>query len=303
MTSPVLLLVNPSSGSDDKASLIERAHKSFEGREHPLEVVRLRSGDDIAARARSAISGKPHAVIAAGGDGTVSAVASVLVDSGTRFGVVPAGTLNHFAKALGIPMELDAALAIAAGDTTRMVDVGEVNGRIFVNNSSIGLYPSIVVSREKQQHRLGRGKWPAFAWAIFAALRRYPFLFVRLRTGNEELVRRTPFVFIGNNEYVMEGLRIGTRARLDGGVLGVYMPHHTGRCGLLALAVRALFSRLRDSRELDAVSLPGFSIETPHRRLPVALDGEVQLLDLPLVYRLRPRALTVLAPPADGDAA
>ena len=240
------------------------------------------------------MSGKPHAVIAAGGDGTVSAVASVLVDSGTRFGVVPAGTLNHFAKALGIPMELDAALAIAAGDTVRTVDVGEVNGRIFVNNSSIGLYPSIVVSRTRQQHRLGRGKWPAFAWAMIAALRRYPFVFVRLSTGKDELVRRTPFVFIGNNEYRMEGFAIGERAALDRGQLSLYVAQRPGRLRLVLLALRAVFGRLLQARDFDAMLANDIVVESRHHRLRVATDGEVTVMVPPLHYRIRPRSLAVM---------
>jgi len=102
------------------------------------------------------------------------------------------------------------------------VDVGEVNRRIFLNNSSLGLYPTIVREREKQQ-RLGAGKWPAFVWAAVAALRRYPFLDVRLSADGKEFSRRTPFVFVGNNEYLMERLTIGMRECLDKGQLSLYM--------------------------------------------------------------------------------
>ena len=294
----MLLIVNPLSGTNDGGDLVARAEQAFAAAGRRLEVIRLRHGDDIAALARNGIDRETDGVIAAGGDGTVSAVASVLAGTATPLGVIPAGTLNHFVKALGVDADLDAALAVILRGGIRAVDVGEVNGRVFVNNSSIGLYPSIVSARTRQQQRLGRGKWPAFAWALLSALRRYPFLFVRLCAGPKQIVCRVPFVFIGNNEYNMEGLRIGTRERLDGGVLGVYMSRGTGRWGLVRLALRALFSRLRDARDLDVVRLAEFSIETPHRRLQVACDGEVHWLESPLMYRVRPRALRVFAPSA-----
>jgi hypothetical protein len=159
-----------------------------------------------------------------------------MVGSGVRFGVLPLGTLNHFAKDLGIPLELDEAVRNLATGLPRQVDVGEVNGRIFLNNSSLGLYPDIVRDREEQQRRLGRGKWPAALWATLAALRRYPFLSMRLTVNGETLARRTPFVFIGNNRYTMEGLAIGERDCLDDGLLSLYVAQHPTRLGLLRFA-------------------------------------------------------------------
>jgi diacylglycerol kinase family enzyme len=160
----------------------------------------------------------------------------------------------------------------------REVDVGEVNGRIFLNNSSLGLYPDIVRDRERQQHRLGRGKWPAALWATVAALRRYPFLSVRMEAGGERLARRTPFVFIGNNEYTMRGLAIGARARLDAGKLSLYVAQRPGRLGLLRFALRALAGRLAQERDFDVLLSETIDIETRHQHLRVATDGEVNLM-------------------------
>ena len=230
------------------------------------------------------------------GDGTINAVASVVLDSGAVFGVLPMGTLNHFARDLRIPIQLDAAIATLAAGHVAQVDVGEVNGRIFLNNSSLGLYPDIVRDRQRQQRRLGRGKWTAFGWATLAALRRYPFLSVRLTLGEQGHARRTPFVFIGNNEYHMQGFNIGERARLDGGALSVYVAQRPTRWGLLKLALRALLGRLRQSREFHVFQAGEMVIETRHRRLRVATDGEVTVMAPPLRYRIRPAALPVIVP-------
>jgi diacylglycerol kinase family enzyme len=178
----------------------------------------------------------------------------------------------------------------------RRVDVGEVNGRIFLNNSSLGLYPDIVRDREKQQRRLGRGKWPAAVWATLAALRRYPFLSMRLTVNGKTLARRTPFVFIGNNRYTMEGLAIGERDHLDDGLLSLYVAQHPTRLGLLRFAVDALLGKLGSERDFDVLEADGFEIDTHHAHLHVATDGEVTQMATPLRYRVRPGALTVLVP-------
>jgi diacylglycerol kinase family enzyme len=219
-----------------------------------------------------------------------------------HFGVLPLGTLNHFAKDLGIPLDLIDAVRNLATGVPREVDVGEVNGRIFLNNSSLGLYPDIVRDREKQQRRLGRGKWPAALWATLAALRRYPFLSMRLTVNGETLARRTPFVFIGNNRYTMEGLAIGERDHLDDGLLSLYVAQHPTRLGLLRFAFDALCGKLGSERDFDVLEAAGFEIDTHHRQLHVATDGEVTLMKPPLRYRMRPGALTVLVPRATMDA-
>lgn len=254
------------------------------------------SGEEMIATARQALADGADMIVAGGGDGTVNAVASVVAGSGVRFGVLPLGTLNHFAKDLNIPLVLDEAVANLAHGVAMRVDVGEVNGRIFLNNSSLGLYPAVVRDRDQQQRRQGRSKWVAFSWAAIAALRRYPFLNVHLRINGEEHARRTPFVFIGNNEYIMQGLNMGGRERLDGGVLSLYVAQRPTRLGLLRLAFHALRGSLAEARDFDVLTATSMEIDTRHPRLHVATDGEVTLMQTPLSYRLRPAALTVMVP-------
>ncbi len=214
-------------------------------------------------------------------------------------GVLPLGTLNHFAKDLRIPLDLEGAAQTVISGRPAPVDVAEINGRIFLNNSSLGLYPTIVEEREKQQ-RLGFGKWPAFVWATLAAFRRYPFLHVRLVAGGNKIARKTPFVFVGNNEYLMERLNIGGRKRLDRGLLSLYVTNRTGRWGLIRLALRALLGRLREEKDFLALSTDEVRIETRHRRLRVAFDGEVDTMQTPLHYQSRPGGLRVMVPAAEN---
>ena len=262
-----------------------------------------RSGEEIVRLAREAArDSKVQIVVAGGGDGTVNAVASELVGTEKTLGVLPLGTLNHFAKDLNIPLDLEgAARNLVEGEAVR-VDVGEVNERVFINNSSLGLYPSIVRHREKQQERLGRGKWFAAAWATFEVFRRYPLFSVRLSADGKEFRRRTPFVFIGNNEYQMDTFNLGARSCLDAGHLSLHLTRDIGRLGLVRLAFSALFGRLRESKDFDALCTKEVWIETRRSRLRVATDGEVTIMRSPLHYRVRPGALRVIAPkPVTSD--
>jgi YegS/Rv2252/BmrU family lipid kinase len=296
------VIINAASGADDKKEARAQLEKVFAAANVAARIQLAQSGDEIIQFARRAVKDNCQPIIAGGGDGTINAVASLLVDTDRTLGVLPLGTLNHFAKDLKIPLDLEGAARVCLEGREMRVDVGEVNERIFLNNSSLGLYPNIVRHREKQQERLGRGKWPAFVWATLTMLRRYPFLNVRLSTDEQSLLRRTPFVFIGNNEYEMESFNIGARSCMDKGQLSLYVAHRTGRLGLLRLALRALFGKLRDAQDFDAVCTKELWIETRHpKRLRVATDGEVTIMTTPLHYRARAGALRVLVPKGSDE--
>lgn len=300
----LIAIINSAAGGDGKDSIAERLSDIFRSGEIEARVVLVGNGAEIAAKTREAVRERPHIIIAGGGDGTINAVASEVVGTNIALGVLPLGTLNHFAKALRLPLDIEEAAQVVLTGSVIEVDVGEVNGRIFLNNSSLGLYPSLVRRRETQQEELGRGKWTAAAFAALTLLRRHALLRVRLSVNGDEIERRTPLVFIGNNVYQMSGLRIGERERLDAGQLSLYLPHGPGRRGLVMLAIRALFGRLRESADFDALIAASIGIKTHHARLPVAIDGEVALMDTPLAYRIRPHALRVIVaqtPPERGS--
>lgn len=299
MTRSVVVLLNVRSGGGNDAALAARVAALFE-RAGARADVRLVHGGELAAALPAAIERRPDAIVAGGGDGTVGSVAAALVDGPIALGVLPLGTLNHFAKDLRLPLALEPAIERIARGEVRRVDVGEVNGRVFVNNSSLGLYPDIVRERERQQRRLGRGKWAAFVWASIGALKRFPFLGVRLSIDGRAATRRTPFVFIGNNVYSMQGFTIGERERLDAGCLSLYVAQRAGRLKLLMLALHALFGRLEQARDFDATCAAGIDVESKRKRLRVATDGEITTMTPPLHYRTRPASLLVVAgePPA-----
>lgn len=261
----------------------------------------LPDGCQLQAATQQALASRPEVIVAGGGDGTLSTVAGVLAGSGVALGILPLGTLNHFAKDAGIPLGLAAAVETVCRGRVTKVDVGRVNGRVFINNSSLGLYPEVVDKRDELRRQAGHGqlrhgKWPASVWAAFWVFRRFLFLRVRIHLDGEILDRRTPLVFIGNNRYDLEGLRLGSRDRLDEGRLSVYIIRRTGRLGLIALAVQLLLGRVRQSREFESLQAIRIEITTRRRSIRVATDGEVNRLATPLCYEADPGALSIVVP-------
>lgn len=236
------------------------------------------------------------AFIAAGGDGTVNCVASALAGSERTMGVLALGTLNHFARDLNLPLALEDAIAVIAAGQTRLVDAGEVNGHVFVNNSSLGAYPRMVLQREHLKQN-GRNKWASLVVASLRAFVRFRSIQVEMQIGAEKTICPTPFLFIGNNQYSLDGLNAGTRKTLDQGRLALYLAPGANRKDILRMAVEALLGRIRKDPVYEELSAEAFSASTRGRRhLHVALDGEVMRLRCPLRYRSRPGALRVLCP-------
>ena len=294
MARKIEVIINAGSGSVLGDETSDSLRDRFIEHGLPPTIHFVRSGSEIQALASQAAE-RADIVVAGGGDGTISTVAIEVANAGKTLGVLPLGTLNNFSKDLGIPQDIfESVRTIATGDV-KVIDLAEVNGRIFINNSSIGLYPRIVLRRVEHQ-RLGRGKWNAAFWAALQMFRVSPFLKVRIELGGKSFLRKTPFVFVGNNEYEMDLYNIGRRTSLDEGELSVYFLHRGGRWGVMLLLLRTLFGRLRQWKDFEEVNTDQITIQTRKKKLHVALDGEVVTMMTPLVYRTRPRALKVIVP-------
>jgi diacylglycerol kinase family enzyme len=299
----ITVLLNAAAGATpaDQAHEDERTVRDAFASADAKVDIRHVTGPDLTATARQlAETGNDHTVIvAAGGDGTQSAVAAALAGKPAVMGVLPMGTLNHFAKDLGLPQEISDAARVIATGRPRAIDVGEVNGRVFINNSSIGLYPHVVRHRDDMRERLGHNKWYAMFRAIITIFRRFPVVSLRMTVNGETLERTTPFVFVGNNTYEIDRLNLGQRASLEKGELCVYFANRTGRLGMLRLAFRALLGHLRQDRDFNALCATELWIDTGRSSISVAADGEVMRLTPPLHYRVRPKALNVILPDHD----
>ncbi len=251
-------------------------------------------------------------IAAGGGDGTINAVASELlaaerlnskprnselIRAEIALGVLPLGTLNHFAGDMGIPEEMEAALGVLANGRVLSVDVGTVNNRIFLNNSGLGLYPEMVHNREQRQ-KSGASKWPAMIIESVKAFLRYRVLQLHIQVDGIDLQRRTPAVFVGNNDYSLEHAFAPRRTTITDGTLCLYIPHPKSRLGLVWFSLRAFFGNPTPGTDFDKFMATEFTIRSRHEKLRVSLDGEVTLLKTPLEYSVQPAALRVMVPPA-----
>ncbi len=289
------LILNPHSGTRPHRAKPEAIKALLASAGLDLTVAIIGAHQDATELARDAVRQGFDTVVACGGDGTISAVASALVGTEAALGVLPFGTLNHFAKDLHIPVDTDEAVRVVARRKIEHVDIAEVNGTFFVNNSSLGIYPNIVIERERRR-RTGWNKWIALGAATLHVLRRYPFMDVCIQAGGHSIARRTPFVFIGNNEYEIRGFNIGRRDALNLGRLYLYVAAPVSRPRLIGMAIAALFGRIGKTGALELFSLPEAWIDTPRRRVRVSTDGEVRRFATPLHYVLRSRALKVIVP-------
>ncbi len=278
-----VIFVNPSSGPDDTdvAALRDRfaGYEVIEGDAEGL--------DDAIDQA---LAGGAEVIGMAGGDGSVSCAASHLVDTGHALIVIPAGTRNHFAHDIGVD-DLEAAVGAATAGNRTKVDVGDVNGRVFINNASLGTYARLVRKREQYERRVG--KRVANLIAAWSELRHGHHLTLRL----DGEPARVWAVFVGNGAYG-EGLRdVSRRESLQEGRLDVWIVQSRGRLSRLRVIGAVLFGRLDRSPLIDRMQTADLTVECRHRVIEVACDGEVVQLDAPLNFSTRRGALTVLVPP------
>ncbi len=260
--------------------------------------LRLAAPPEFAAVLRAAARSDAEVLIVGGGDGSVNTAVSYIHGSSRILGVLPLGTLNHFSQSLDTPVFLDDAVRALVRGAPRTVDIGEVNGRVFVNNASIGMYPEAVRRRERYMERLGLSKYAAMAYALLKLMWKLPAYNLLIeKEGALEYVQ-TPFLFLGNNRYDPRFPAYTKRESLEDGKLCVFYSHGMKRLGLASIGIRTLLGRIREAPELVEMDASELTIRSRHRKLRVALDGELYKMRTPLHARILPGALNVIFPGA-----
>ena len=261
----------------------------------------LAFGGLLDRRTKEAVAaGTVDAVVAGGGDGTASAVAAGLAQTKLAFGILPLGRSNHFARDLGIPATLEQAIGIIAQGHVATIDAGEVNGRLFINNSSLGAYPFLLLDQEKLWRRHGLLRPAAMLLAGYKLLRQYPLRRFSVRAGNQAEIWRTPCLFVANNRYDLDPFALGRRDHLNGGELWVYIARQQTRLSLLWFSLRFLMGLSDPAKDLRVFHAPSLEIGLRSEKVTLAMDGELVRLPTPLHYRIRPACLRVYAPVPAG---
>ncbi|HRE83260.1 MAG TPA: diacylglycerol kinase family protein [Opitutaceae bacterium] len=246
---------------------------------------------------------KVETLFIGGGDGTVRTAAAALVNRPLSLGVLPLGTLNHFAKDLRIPPQLEDAFTTLSQGITRTVDVASVNAHIFINNCSLGSYAEAV----RQRNLLLRGKRMRKGWAMLRASVRTFLRFRRMRLRltlppDSPQSIATPLLVVANNRYTGHVLAPNLRERLDSGELCLYTAHVHRHLPALRLAWQALTRKLDAADALSVRPSKSAVIETQQRSAPpVAVDGEIVDFTFPLRFHSHPKSLRVLVPRETTD--
>jgi YegS/Rv2252/BmrU family lipid kinase len=235
-------------------------------------------------------------IIVAGGDGTLRSVAQVIEGRKFILGIIPAGTLNHFARDLGIPFDTEEAVKVVSERNFTDVDAGCVNGLFFLNNASLGLYPRTVKKRDEQVETLGRNKWAALVFAFAGIFRRFPLFTVELELEGKRIRRTSPVIFIGNNFYEMNLFSLGTREKLNEGKLCLYIVRCKNRWRFFVMLVHIVFNRLDQNKDFESYVTGKLNIITKKKKITAALDGEVMKLENKIHIQSLPKAIKVLVP-------
>ncbi len=284
-----------STASARVAAALERAMAAFGGRAE----LRTFTGDP-APVAEQAIRDGFSTIVAAGGDGTVAGVAHAVAGSAAKLAVLPMGTFNYFARGLHTPADAAEAASAILDGKPHDIAVGSVNGKVFLNNVALGLYPAILDEREAAYQRWGRSRIMAH-WSTLRTLLRFQKpMRVRIVADGEVQIRRSPMIFIARSAYQLDQFGVMGAEAISDDRFAVYIARQTTRIGLLKLAWRLMRPGKVDlSDDLELLTPQTLVIDRPRRRrIRIAYDGEREKMDLPLTFRIDHHVLSVILPPA-----
>lgn len=290
------VIINRASGTANKEKICGRLAEIFASNKLNARITIAQNGAEAAALARSAASGDSKLIVAGGGDGTISAVAAALIGTDKTLGVLPFGTFNYFARNHSIPLDLSAAARNIVENNAVKINVGEVNGRIFLNNSSIGIYPKALRAREKTYQRWGRSRLVAYFPVLYTILKANPPIRARLQIDDLRDDCATPLIFAVINDFQLKKFGAAGENARAAEKLAVYVANPLKKRQLLKLTAQMFLGKLKKSENFRFLCGKKLSIETPEEFLHVAADGEVVLMKTPLQFRLLHEALRVIVP-------
>jgi len=301
--SPLFVVFNRASGRGDRDEVGPAVEAACAAAGRRCELLPVEQAGRLADVARDAVRRAVAAqgiVVAAGGDGTINGVAQAVLGSGCRFGVLPRGTFNYFARTHGIPTDLDGALRVLLNEAAVPVQVGQLNERIFLVNASLGLYPQLLEDREAWKQQFGRSRLVALFAGIKTILRGHRSLRIAVELPARSWQVRTATLFVGNNALQMEQVGLPAARDIDAGCLAGVMLKPVGRASLLALLARGAFGQLGEADQVQHFAFRSLTVQVRAfgaRRIKVATDGEVLHMKLPLRFAVAPHALLLIRPP------
>ncbi|MFZ2100051.1 MAG: diacylglycerol kinase family protein [Oricola sp.] len=289
-------IINPDAStlkSVDRNYLAGTITDRFEANGHEISVD-YAVGSDMLAAIESASKADVDAVLAGGGDGTISAAAGLLQGTGKALAVLPGGNMNLYARSLGVPLEIDAAIEALATGRVQEADIAFANDRPFIHEFSLGLHPEMIEARDRQKYGSRLGKLVGSIRSLGQVILRPPLVRVRLEDGKGgERAIATAALAISNNPFGSGHLPYADR--IDGGELGVYIIHTLKPAELAAIAARLSGGTWAEMPQIETFTATSLRL-TRRRRFKAAIDGELVRMRGPVDIRIAPGALRVVVP-------
>jgi diacylglycerol kinase family enzyme len=298
---PLFIVLNQASGSGDPDRVEASIRGNLAGRRRDCEILRVQDPaqlPDLAVRAATRAQERGGAVVVVGGDGTINAVTQAVLPRGVPFGVLPQGTFNFFGRCHGLP-EGEAGQGILAllDATEQAVQVGTVNGRAFLVNASLGLYPELLEQREEAKQRFGRHRLVALGAGLRTLLGHFPRLRLLMRGDAPAGELGAMTLVVGNNRLQLQKIGIALADRVEQGRLVGIAVRPVGRLSLIVMAMRGLLGHLGEQERVQSFAFAELEVDIHRRRkVKVALDGEISTLELPLRFAIAPQPLRLLVP-------
>ena len=307
-TGPFFIVMNAASGHNDADEERQIMADVFVDAGRRFEFLKIENPSQISEVCKRAVrlaAEQRGVVVAAGGDGTINAVAGAVLGTGCPFGVLPQGTFNYFGRVHCIPQETYAAAVALLNASVSPVQVGQVNGQIFLVNASLGLYPQLLEDREAWKQQLGRSRLVAFFSGLATLLKARGQLKLEIELEGRSASLRTPTLFVGNNHLQLTRVGIDEKhaGAVNRGELAGIAVRPIGTLALFSLLARGLLGRLGEADNIDSFSFRTLTVSPRGRkRVKVATDGEVMWMKAPLVFQVAEDPLLLLIPAPDDRA-
>lgn len=290
------VIVNAGSGRGKDPDFDADLRRALDRHPGRFAVSEAEGGEDLPAAIRQAVDGGHKVLVAVGGDGTITAVAEAAAAHDRTLGIVPTGTFNFVARGFGIPETLDEAVDFLIDGSERRISAAEVNGRLFLNNASLGLYPAILRKREGIYRRWGRSRLAAHWSVVRTVFGAFRPLHLRVTVDGKVIRARTPLVFVARSAFQLDHYGLDGAEAVRSGRFALFLAPDVPPARLFLMALRLAFRGLRAGRDIELVEGSDILVETTRRKLLVARDGERSSLSAPLHFRIRRNALKVIAP-------
>lgn len=299
---PYYVILNANAGTANATGITPEALEQIFAAHGMSAIVDADTEAGMEARTERALASGADTIVAAGGDGTITALASALVGTDRKLAILPLGTVNALAKDLHVPLDLTDAVAALQTGEARRIDVGEVNGRIFLHKVVVGLIPSLAAGREKIRGRYDVSAKIGFMRYMFRRIARAKRMAVAIETDTgTRRVERVQALAVASNAYD-EGLgQFFSRQSLNRGTLTLYVLKHFTVRDFFRLTTAMLFGNWQSDEALTMETVKSVTIDAHKSLMNVMFDGEVMSLQTPLEFKIRPLALNVLVPPEGAE--